>query len=113
MGTSGSQVDAVGVQAFEGCFGHLPDVDGLAVQPVALPGGVDVEAELGGYDDLVADGGERLAKEFFVGKRPVGLGGVEERDTLVGCRPDQGDAVLLAGRLAVVDAQAHAAQPQG
>ena len=75
------QVDAVGVQALEGCFGHLPDVDGLAVEPVALAGDrVDVECELGRYDDVVADRGEGLADEFLVGEWPVGFGGIEERD---------------------------------
>ena len=39
-----------------------------------------VEAELRGDHDLVADGGERLADELFVGERAVDLGGVEERD---------------------------------
>jgi hypothetical protein len=108
------QVNAVGLQAPEGCLGHLPDVLRAAVQPAALSGiRADVEVELGGYDDLVADWGEGLTEELLVDERPVGFGGVEERDPSVGCSADQRDAVVLVRWLAVVHAQAHAAKSQG
>ena len=107
------QVDPVGLQPLERRVGHVPDVFRPAVEAAALAGaGVDVETELGRYHDLIAYRGEGLADEFLVGERPVGFGGVEEGDTLVGRGADQGDTGLLVCWLAIVDAQAHAAQPQ-
>ncbi len=107
------QVNPVGLQPLEGRVGHLPDVFRTASEPAALPGaGIDIEPELGRYHDLIAYRGEGLADEFLVGERPVGFSGVEEGDTLVGRGADQGDTGLLVCWLAVVDAQAHAAQSQ-
>ncbi len=40
----------------------------------------DVEAEIGGDDDLVADRCERRADDLLVAERAVHLGGVEEGD---------------------------------
>src|SRR6266540_3415690 len=68
------------------------DVFGAAVQAggtVAVEG----EAERGGDDDLLAYGCQGLPDEFFVGERPVHLGGVEEGDAAVDGGADEIDAV--------------------
>jgi hypothetical protein len=72
---------------------------------------VIAEAELGGDHHTVADRLERLPDQRLVGERTVGLGGVEERDSLVVGTPDEIDAVRGVDRVAVVGAKAHAAQP--
>ena len=60
----------------------LPDALRSAVQPVRA---VDLEAELGGDGDLVADRREGLADQFLVDVGAVDFRGVEERDaSLVG-----------------------------
>ena len=74
---------------------------------------IDVEAELGGDHHLVAEGRERLAHQLLVRERAVDLGGVEEGDAALDGRPDQRDHLLLVGRRAVAEAQAHAAEPDG
>jgi hypothetical protein len=59
---------------------------GWLLRPLADAGvavGVDVEAELGGDDDLVADGREGFADELFVDEGAVDFGGVEEGDAAV------------------------------
>jgi hypothetical protein len=92
----------------------LPDVLRPTVQPATpLRIRVDVEAELGGDHDLIADRGEGFTDEFLVGERSVGLGGIEERDPVIRRGPDQADAVLSFRGLPVVDAQSHAAKAQG
>ena len=57
----------VGPQPLERGLGDLPDVLGPAVQ-AALPGRlrIELEAELGGDHDLVAERRERLADELLV-----------------------------------------------
>ena len=74
------KVDAVGFQALEARLRDAFDVLGPAVGAAAARAGlkIDVEAELGGDDDLVADRRERLADEFLVGERAVGLRRVEQ-----------------------------------
>jgi hypothetical protein len=61
---------------------------------------------------LVADRGQCLADEFFIGERPVDLGGVEERDADVDGGADHVDAVLLVDVETIGVAEAHAAQPE-
>ena len=57
------QVDVVGSQTLQGSFGHFLDVLGAAVEFAGgLAVGVDVEAKLGGNDDPLAPGRERLTK---------------------------------------------------
>jgi hypothetical protein len=59
--------------------------------------GVEGEPELGGDDDLAAEGFEGFADEFFVDERPVDLGGVEEGDAAFDGGADQGDVVWPVG----------------
>ena len=77
------------LQALERGLDHLLDV----LRPAVEPAGFDVEAELGGDDDLVAEGRERFADELFVRVRAVDLGGIEERDALLVGGTDDLDAL--------------------
>ena len=76
----------------------LLDVLGPAVQAALRPVvRVYVDAELGGDDDLLAEGRERLAHEILVGVRPVDLRGVEEGDAALEGGANQGDRLLPVG----------------
>ena len=70
------QVDAVGPQPFQRGLADRPDMLGPAVH-AALASAVDVDAELGGDDDFIADRRQRLADDLLVLVRPVDLCGVE------------------------------------
>jgi hypothetical protein len=85
-----------------------------AAGQVGLPAvGVEGEAELGGDDDLVADGLESFTDQFLVDERSVHLGRVEEGDTAVDGRPDQGDVGVAIGAGAVALAHAHGPEAEG
>ena len=88
-------------------------VSGRLSRPRLWPS-VEVESELRGDHDLVADGLERLAHELLVRERPVHLRGVEEGHATFDGRPDQGDHLLPVGKRRVVaEAHPHAAEPDG
>jgi hypothetical protein len=92
---------------------RLPDVLGAAVEAVPFPRArVDVEAELGRDHHLIADRFERLADEFLVGERAVGLGRVEEGHAQVNRMPDETDHSVPVGDGSVVRAHAHAAKAE-
>ena len=95
-------------------LGDLADVLRPAVE-AALPArrGVDVEAELGGDHHLVAQRRKRLADQLLVGERAVDLGGVEEGDAALDGGAEQRDHLRPVARLAVGEAQAHAAEADG
>ena len=104
MGTFGidavliEEIDDIGPEALERGFGDLPDALGLAVESYILACAssvIDVESELGGDDDLVAERSERLADEFLVGERAIDLGGVEEGDAALDGCAKQSDHLLL------------------
>jgi len=88
------QVDAIGAESAQRRVHDLPDVIGLAVEAsLALAGlRIDVHAEFGGDNDLIADRSECLANDLFVDERPVGLGGVEEGHAPVDRSADKCDA---------------------
>jgi hypothetical protein len=71
---------------------------------------LEVEAELRGDHDLVANRGERVADELLVGERPICLRGVEKRDTTVYRCPEQVDNRVLVRSGAVDGAHRHAAE---
>ena len=74
----------------------IADVRGSAIQ-ASLLAPLDLEATLGRNQHLVANGAERLPDQFFIHERPVGFGGVKERDARVnGCADDR--AALFAAR---------------
>jgi hypothetical protein len=78
-----------------------------------LLGGVAVEAELGGDDDLVADGREGFADEELVGEGAVDFGGVEEGDAAVDGLVEEVDHGGLVFGGSVGEAHAHAAEAEG
>ena len=82
---------------------------GSAVEAgAAHPGfGIDVPAELRRDHDLVTHRPERLADQFFVGPRAIGLGGVEERYAELMRAADDADCLGMIGRLAIGGSKAH------
>ena len=111
------QVDDVDPEPLERGLDGLLDVLRPAVQARPAPAGgrlgLEVEPELGGDHDLVAERGQGLAHELLVRERAVDLGGVEEGDAAFDGRPEQRDHLLLVLGRAVREAHAHAAEPDG
>ncbi len=109
------QVDAVGLQALERSLRHRLDALGTAVgaAPARARLQVDVEAELGGDDDLIADRLESFADQLLVRERTVGLGGVEECDAAIMRVVDELDHLGLVRRRTIDARHAHAAQAKG
>ena len=106
------QIDPIGLQSGQRGVGDLPDVRGTAVEPRLLAA-VELEAKLGRNHHLIANRAERLADELFVRERPVGFGGIEERDATVNSRADDRNAVVPTGGRPVTEAEAHAAEAEG
>ena len=79
---------------FERALDGLADTLGPAVrcrELLAVP--VEVEAELGGDNDAVADVPKRFADYLLIFERTIDLGGVEKRHAAFDRRADQGDPV--------------------
>ena len=75
---------------------------GLAVEPAAFARNrINVNAELGGNHDLVADGRQRFPDQGFVGPRTVDLGRIKQGDAEVVGAANDADALGLFRRLAV------------
>ena len=106
------EVDPIGLEPLQRRLRHLTNVRRPAVQP-SLLAVVELEAELGGDHDLVAHWTKRLADQLFVRERSVGFGRVEERDAALEGRADDGNALGMARRLTVAEADPHAAEPDG
>src|SRR4029453_16396859 len=70
--------DGVNPEPMERAVHGLADVLGMAGEAYLAAFLVEAEAELGGDDHLVAEGGEGLADELLVHERAVHLGGGEE-----------------------------------
>ena len=96
---------------FSDSLGHLADVRGPAVEADRLAV-LELEAELRGDDDSIANGAERFADELFVGERPVRFCGVEERHAGVDRGADDADAVLATRGLPVAEADPHAPEAE-
>src|SRR4026208_336095 len=73
---------------------------------------LDVEAELGGYRDMIADRLQRLTDDILIGIRAVHFGCIEERHTGVDRGADDRDPVLSAQRLSVALADSHTAKTE-
>src|SRR5580692_11875578 len=69
-------------------------------------------AEFRGYDDLVADRGERFANELLVAKRTIGIGRIEEIDAEFDDVAQQRNGGLVVGS-AISARQSHAAITHG
>ena len=83
------QVDASVLSRLQRGLGDLPDVLRPAVQADVRERPAECVAELGRDHDLVAERRQRLADQFLVRERAVGLGGVEEGDAALDRRADQ------------------------
>ena len=105
------QIDSVGLEPLQRCLGHVADVGGPAVE-ARLLAVLELEAELRGDDDLIANRSERLSDEFFVRERPVRFCGVEERHARVDRGAHDADAVLTTRRLPVAEADPHAPEAE-
>ena len=102
------EIDAVGLETLQRFLDDLPDTLRSAVQPVRA---VDLEAELGGDGDLVADRREGLADQFLVDVGTVDFRGVEERDaSLVGVANHTDALGPVHTRTVVAAAEAHVAE---
>ena len=64
------EIDRVGLEPLQRRLGDLADVRGPAVQ-TRLLAVLELEAELGRDDDLIAHGRQRFADQLFVRERPV------------------------------------------
>jgi hypothetical protein len=107
------QVDGVGAEPAQRAVDGLADVLGFAGQPGLAALLVEREAEFGGDDDPVPDGGEGLADELLVAIRAVDLGGVEEGDSAVDRGAEQVDHLTAVARVrAEALAHTHAAEPE-
>jgi hypothetical protein len=104
------KVDGIDLEPLERSLDTLLDVLGPTVQ-AALPA-VQVEPELRGDDDLLAERKKGFADELFVRERAVDLRGIEERDTTLDSRANQRDHRLLVGGRAVAEAHRHAAESE-
>ena len=88
------EVDVVGLQPPERTLDDLANVVGLAGRfSREARATFDIEPELRGDDDLIADGLQCLTDQLLVGVGSVNLGGVEERHALVESRTDELDGV--------------------
>ena len=105
------QVDDLDVEPLERGFCDLPDMLGAAAQARLPTIGVDQKSELGGNHHPVTDRRERFPDKNLVRISPVDLGGVEERDAQIDCRPDHRDHLTLICGRAIAKAHAHTAEP--
>jgi hypothetical protein len=87
------EVDPVGGQALEGAFDGRVDVGRAVVEGAGSAPGMGHEAELGGDQDVVASGRDRVADDFLAVERAVDLGGVDVGDAEVECAVDGVDGL--------------------
>ena len=106
------QIDPIGLESGQRGVGDLPDVRGPAVEPRLLAA-LELEAKLGRNHHLIANRAERFPDELFIRERPVGFGGIEERDATVNRRADGRDGFFPARGRPVTEAEAHAAEADG
>ena len=99
------------LEPLERSVGDLLDVLRSAVQAsLRTATRIDIEAELAGDHDPVADRRKSFTDQLLVRERPVDLGGVEEGDAVVDGRADERDSLLFVDSRTVTKAQSHAAE---
>ncbi len=96
------QIDHVDVEALQGGFSHGPDPFRLAVRTLTWYS--VFEAEFRCDDHLVTHGGQRFTNEFFVRKRTVCFGGIEEGHAAAIGSAYYLDSLILFGRRAKAEA---------
>lgn len=108
------QIDDIGLEPLERGFGDLLDVRRPAAEAALFTSRrINVEAEFGGDNHLVAKGRERFADQFLVDERTIDFGGVEESDAALNRPADQRNAACLVDWRSVAKTQSHAAKPDG
>jgi hypothetical protein len=103
------QVNDIRLESLKRRFRDLLDVLRSAIQNAWLS---NLESELGGDNDLFAQGRERLAHHLLVGEGAIDLCRVEERHTQLDRRPDERDRLLVIRCGSHTEVQSHAAKPE-
>ena len=80
--------------------------------PCTAIGGIGRETEFRGDDDLVTDGRECLAEQFFIGERAVNLGSIEKIDTQIDGFMNEIDHFTDVGGWTISHAHSHTSQTQ-
>src|SRR5882724_3151915 len=95
------EIDMVGAKPLEATLDHAPDLLRSAVGVAAMSAGglVDVPAEFGGDDDLLAEAGEGLADHVLIGPRAIDLRGVEEVHAVIDRRSQERDHLRAIGNV--------------
>ena len=90
------QVDGLDAEPLQRAVDRLPDVLGPAVDAAIFARlGIEVEAELGGDHDLIAERRERFADDFLVLEGAIDFGRIEEGHAALDRGADQRDTVFL------------------
>src|SRR5262249_42760688 len=104
----------VGPQSLQTSLHNLSDVLRPAVKSALLTGpGIDIEAELGGDDDLLSHRSQGFTHQFLVREGTVGFRRVEESDTVLDGGADERNALSLIDGRTIAEAQSLASQAQG
>jgi hypothetical protein len=108
------EIDGFDAKSLERSLDGLPDTIGPAVDASIFSGlEINVEAELGGDDHLVADRAQSFADDVFVGEGAIDLGRVEKGHAAVHRSADQGHALVLGEFRGVAETDPHAAETNG
>ncbi len=81
-------------------------------RPTGATVGINIETELGGDHDLIADRSQRLTDQFFIDERPIDFSRVKKGDTPVDRGMKESDHLLPVGQWIFVVAHPHATQTQ-
>ena len=104
------EIDAVGLQSLERCFGDVTNMRGAAVH--ARHGLAILEAEFGGDNDLVPERGEGFTDDLFVRKGAIRLSCVKKRYASIKGRSDEIHGMLPRLRGTVSKVQSHAPEAE-
>ncbi len=109
------QINDIGLQPLQRGFRHLFDVFRSALQltPPRFAASSRFEPELSGDHHLLTNGRKSFAHEFFIGKRAIHFGGIEEGDAMFDRRSKKRDHLLRVREWRVRKAHSHAAESEG
>jgi len=107
------EIDSVRPEALETAVRDTLDVVRTTVQSASFLGDrIDLEPELGGDHDIIANRCERLADDRLADERAVDLRGVEEANAAFVCVAHELDRFLVVGRRPIRPRDVHAAKAQ-
>lgn len=113
------QINHLDLEPLERTFHRFADVRRVAVERRRGLGGAwvgsggDIETELRGDDDLLAQGSERFTQQFFIVEGTVDFGRVEKVNAPLDGGMEQCRHFLLVLGRTVGKAHPHAAKPEG